>query len=87
ATAFVPMYGTLWSFRYASAASDPSALDPGLLRQRMADRLDPAPGFANAAMWPALFAADPIIAEAGSHPAGRVIVDAEPDFPDAFDVV
>lgn len=86
ATAFVPMYGTLWSFRYASATADPSALGAGELERRVAERMDGRPSFAAPAMWPALFAPDPMLAAAEADPLGRVVVDAEPDFPDAFGV-
>lgn len=83
-SAFVPMYGTMWSFRYASEARDPSSLDSLELKRRIASRMDASPSFASVSMWPALFAPDPVIAEAELHPDGRVILDAEPDFPDAF---
>lgn len=85
ATAFVPMYGTLWSFRYASAAADPFALSPTEVDARIASRMASRPVYAHGGLWPALFAPDPIMREAAAHPAGRVITDAAPDFPDAFD--
>ncbi|MBU0927079.1 MAG: fused MFS/spermidine synthase, partial [Spirochaetes bacterium] len=86
ATAFVPMYGTLWSFRYASASSDPSALGRPELERRIAGRVEGPLAYASASMWPALFAPDPLLAEAEAHPDARVVADAEPDFPDAFEV-
>jgi spermidine synthase len=86
ATAFVPMYGTLWSFRYASASTDPSGLATADLERRMAGRMDSPPSYTSVAMWQALFAPDPIIAAAELHPDARVIRDAEPDFPDAFEL-
>lgn len=85
ALAFVPMYGTLWSFRYASGSSDPAALSRGELESRIRERMESPPRFAVPEMWPSLFAPDPVLAEADSHPDGRVITDARPDFPDAFD--
>lgn len=86
ATAFVPMYGTLWSFRYASGSSDPSALVGDELERRIAERMSARPSYATSGMWPALFAPDPILAAAEADPQGRVVTDAEPDFPDAFGV-
>jgi len=85
ASSFVPMYATLWSFRYASESSDPAALEGEELERRIAARISSSPLLAKAALWPAVFAADPILAEAALDPRGRVITDAEPDFPDCFD--
>ena len=73
ASAFVTMYGTLWSFRYASETSDPSTLSRDDLEARMAGRMQDRPRLTVPELWPALFAPDPVLAE------------AEPDFPDAFD--
>ncbi len=85
ASAFVPMYGTLWSYRYASGSSDPAALSPSELETSIARRMSAPPGFANPGMWPALFAPDPALVRAEAHPDGRIITDSAPDFPDAFD--
>ncbi len=85
ASTFVPMYATLWSFRYASAASDPSGLSADEVERRIAGRMSSRPLLANGPLWPAIFAADPILAEAASDPRGRVVTDGEPDFPDCFD--
>lgn len=85
ATAYVTMYGTLWSFRYASGGGDPSALSRTELESRMALRMARRPRLAVPELWPALFAPDPVLSEADAHPLGRVITDSEPDFPDAFD--
>jgi len=85
ASTFVPMYATLWSFRYASEASDPSALDCGEVERRIGARMSSRPLLANGKLWPAIFAADPILAEAAADPRGLVITDARPDFPDSFD--
>lgn len=85
ASAFVTMYGTLWSFRYASGDGDPSTLSREELESRVASRMVRRPRLAVPELWPALFAPDPALAEAEAHPDGRVITDAEPDFPDAFD--
>jgi len=85
ALAFVPMYGTLWSYRYASREPGPAGLPPAELAERVAARLDAPLRFASQAMWPALFAPDPIVAQAESHVDARVITDALPDFPDAFE--
>ncbi|MFH2115333.1 MAG: hypothetical protein ABIJ86_12590 [Spirochaetota bacterium] len=103
ATTFVPMYGTLWSFRYAmsNTGTDPRALRdaesaPGLIKDPavmspaevdalIAARMDSVPVMATGAMWPALFAPDPIVAEAEAHLLGRVITDRQPDFPDRFE--
>jgi len=85
ACTYVPMYGTLWSFRYASVRSDPSALTRPEREARIDMRMDSPPRFASAEMWPALFAPDPALAEAETHPESRVITDESPDFPDAFD--
>jgi spermidine synthase len=114
ATTFVPMYGTLWSFRYgvSSAAAqaltvdgtdpvvdgtdhvvdpgsggfmDPAAMSPAEVDARIAARMNSRPVLATGVMWPALFAPDPILAEAEAHPLGRVITDGKPDFPDSFE--
>lgn len=91
ATTFVPMYGTLWSFRYAVSNTgrqtiyDPATLNPAEVDARIAARMDSVPLLANGALWPALFAPDPLVAEAESHPLGRVITDGQPDFPDSFE--
>ncbi|MBP7263206.1 MAG: fused MFS/spermidine synthase [Spirochaetia bacterium] len=85
ALSFVPMYGTLWGFRYASDAGGPAAMDPARVDAMVAARLASRPALISGALWPALFAPDPLIAEAQAHPDGRVITDAEPDFPDVFD--
>ncbi len=84
AAAFVPMYGTLWSFRYASATVDPSVPGRDELERRVAERMDGRPSFATPAMWSSLFSPDPMLAEAEADPLGRIVTDAEPDFPDAF---
>ncbi len=85
ASAFVPMYGTLWSFRYASASCDPGLLAPAEIDRRIGLRMNSRPVFATGALWQALFAPDPACLEAEAHPDGRVITDAAPDFPDSFD--
>lgn len=85
ASTFVPMYATLWSFRYASESSDPAALQGDEVERRIAARMGLRPLLANGVLWPAIFAADPLLAEASADPRGRVITDAEPDFPDSFD--
>ena len=83
-SAFVPMYGTLWSFLYASTASDPAALSRSELEARMSERMAERPRLTAPALWAGLFGEDPLIAEAEADPRSRVITDAEPDFPDAF---
>jgi spermidine synthase len=103
ATTFVPMYGTLWSFRYAVSNSgtdprtphgeaagpehinDPATLSLAELDARIAARMVSEPVMTGAAMWPALFAPDPIVTEAEGHPLGKVITDGQPDFPDSFE--
>ncbi len=85
ASAYVTMYGTLWSFRYASGGGDPAALSRPDLESRTTLRMVRRPRLAVPELWPALFAPDPVLAEADAHPEGRVITDAEPDFPDVFD--
>lgn len=85
ASAYVTMYGTLWSFRFASGRTDPSSLSREELERRISARMAVRPRLAVPELWPALFAPDPVLAEAAVHPDGRVITDGEPDFPDAFD--
>lgn len=85
ATTFVPMYGTLWSFRYASGRTDPSALDSVTVEERLAARMEGSVRLTRGELWPALFARDPACAEAEADPRARVITDAAPDFPDAFE--
>lgn len=84
ATAFVPMYGTLWSWRYAGHTNDPSRISPERIASLIANRMTNPPQLATECMWQALFAPDPLLAEAENHPDGHVITDAEPDFPDLF---
>jgi spermidine synthase len=103
ATTFVPMYGTLWSFRYGVSNAgiesgahtgeepgterilDPAGLDPAAVDAAIAARMDSAPALTTGALWPALFAPDPIVAEAEAHSLARVITDGQPDFPDSFE--
>ena len=87
AACFVPMYGSLWSFRYASDSAVPQLSDSGILEKRQVERLEEPLIIVNKAMWPALFAKDPVIAEAESHPLRRVISDSDPVFPGAFSAV
>lgn len=87
AAAFVTMYGTLWSFRYASDGADPAALSVADLETRVAARMEGCPRLAAPRLWPALFAPDPVLAEAAAHPDGRIITDERPDFPDVFNPV
>lgn len=84
ALTFVPMYATLWSFRYAGSSLLPNQLSPADLAGRIAARLAAEPRLVNPACWPALFAPDPCLTEAARHPLGRIITDDSPDFPDAF---
>jgi spermidine synthase len=125
ASTFIPMYGTLWSFRYAGAqgsgpahdgaqgsrpahdgaqgsrpahdgaqgsrpahdgaqGSGPAHVPQSEIESRITERMTGRPQLTTGEMWPALFAPDPIIAEAEIHPDGRVISDATPDFPDCF---
>lgn len=85
AAAFVPMYGTLWSWRYAGVKNNPEDLSPGAVAQLITGRMSVRPELVNDRMWAALFAPDPLLAEAAGHQAGRIITDAEPDFPDFFE--
>lgn len=84
ASAFVPMYGTLWSWRYAGVTHNPAALSPDTVARSIADRLECTPQLVNASMWPALFAPDPLVEEATGYPDGRIITDSEPEFPDCY---
>jgi len=84
ATCYVPMYGTLWSYRYASESKVPEISDSGSIEKRQTERLNVKLKIVNEAMWPALFAEDPVIAEAKSHPSRRIIRDSNPDFPGIF---
>jgi len=86
-TCFVPMYGSLWSFRYASDSIVPQLSDYAILEKRLAERLEKPPTIVNRAMWHALFAEDPVIAEAEAHPSRRVISDSNAIFPGAFNAV
>jgi len=85
ATCYVPMYGTLWSYRYASDSAVPQAVDHEVIEQRQAQRMEGNLKIVNKAMWPALFAKDPVIAEAESHPSRKIITDADPVFPGIFE--
>jgi len=87
AVCFVPMYGSLWSFRYASDSAVPKLSDCDVIEKRIAERLEEPPIIVNKTMWQALFAKDPVIAEAESHPSRRVIGDSDPVFPGTFDAV
>ena len=85
AACYVPMYGTLWSFRYASDSKVPRLSDCKLIENRQAKRLGKKLTLVNKDMWGSLFAKDPVIAEAEAHPKRRVIRDAEPEFPGVFE--
>lgn len=85
ALCYVPMYGTLWSYRYASDSAVPQISDCDLIEERRKQRLTEPLKLVNKSMWTALFAEDPVIAEAEAHPSRRVITDAEPVFPGLFD--
>ncbi|MBU0935613.1 MAG: polyamine aminopropyltransferase [Spirochaetes bacterium] len=85
ATCFVPMYATLWSFRYAGSGRLPVDLSPLEVESFLLRRLLRPPQLTTPAMWPALFAPDPVLAAAAVHPDGRLILDSAPDFPDSFD--
>jgi len=78
---FVPMYGTLWSFRYASAISNPAILASREITQRIRERMVIIPLLANGMLWTSLFAPDPILTEADLCSRSRVITDEAPDFP------
>ncbi|MCX7774827.1 MAG: polyamine aminopropyltransferase [Spirochaetaceae bacterium] len=84
AFAFVPMYGTLWSFQFASGVSDPGRLACRELETRLLEAGHPEPRFCRPSMWPALFAMDPAAEQALKleHP---IITDMASRFPDAFD--
>lgn len=84
ATAFVPMYGTLWSWRYAGVNRNPADISPEKIAQLIVDRMETAPLLVNDRMWGALFAPDPLIVEAEGNAGGRIITDLEPDFPDCY---
>jgi len=86
ALCFVPMYGTLWSFRYASNAAVPRLSDCDLIEKQLASRLETSLRIVTSAMWPALFAEDPIMVEAAMHPTRRIIRDADPTFPGDFEI-
>ncbi|MDH7484448.1 MAG: hypothetical protein QHH01_07460, partial [Spirochaetales bacterium] len=84
AFAFVPMYGTLWSFQFASGVSDPGKLACTEIQTRLSEAGHPEPRFCRPAMWPALFAMDPAAEQALKldHP---IITDTASGFLDAFD--
>jgi len=85
ASCYVPMYGTLWSFRYAGDSSVPQADDSELIEKRQSQRLNQKLTLVNKSMWHALFAEDPVIEEARTHPARKVITDEDPVFPEIFE--
>jgi len=87
AVCYVPMYGTLWSFKYASDSAVPKLSDCDIIEKRQAERLNEPLIIVNKEMWPALFAKDPVIIEAESHPLRRVITDSDPVFPGIFEAV
>jgi len=87
AFAYIPMYGTLWSFKFASMSCDATQLARLSLQEREA-RISPRRGvlrFASPANWPALLSEDPAADEALRHPDGRLITDLNSRFPDVFD--
>ena len=85
ATCYVPMYGTLWSFRYAGDSAVPQASDSELIEKRQTERLAKKLTLVNKSMWLALFAEDPVIAEAEANSARKVIRDADSVFPAIFE--
>jgi len=84
-TCYVPMYGTLWSFRYAGDSALPKAADSKLAEERINQRLTAKLKIINESMWHALFAKDPVIEEAQANPSHRIITDADPVFPGIFE--
>jgi len=84
ATCYVPMYGSLWSFRYAGDSAVPQVSDSELIEKRQTERLEKKLTLINKSMWPALFAEDPVIAEAEANPARKIIRDADAVFPAVF---
>lgn len=85
AFAFVPMYGTLWSFKFASDACDCGSLCEDDVTSLLNARSSKTPKYWNAHIYKALFAVEPAAIDALSHPDARVIEDCNPSFPDAFD--
>lgn len=87
AFAYIPMYGTLWSFKFASVSIDVSRL-AGLSCEEREACVSPrheALRFASPPRWPVLFSEDPAADEALRHPDGRIITDSNSRFPDVFD--
>jgi spermidine synthase len=84
ATCYVPMYGALWSFRYAGDSAVPHVSDGELIEKRQTERLEKKLTLVNKSMWYALFAEDPVIAEAEANPARKIIRDADAVFPAIF---
>ncbi len=82
---FVPMYGTLWSFKFASDACDCSSLSEDDMERLLTTRYTRTPAYCNPQIYTSIFAMEPAAIEALSHPDARIIEDRNSCFPDAFD--
>lgn len=84
ATAFVRMYGTLWSFAICSSAADPEALPPETISERIASRGLGSLRAVSPGTLGAYYARFPYIEELLAK-SGDIATDANPEFPDSFD--
>ncbi|MBN1243284.1 MAG: polyamine aminopropyltransferase [Spirochaetales bacterium] len=80
AFAYARMYGTLWSYAFASEASDPARPAPGRLEAAFDGPLSGL-RLLDAQSYRALFAGAPWIRNLLSRPA-KTITDADPEFPE-----
>jgi spermidine synthase len=82
---YVPMYGTLWSFKFASGTTDCASLSAKDVGSLLNARCERMPKYCMPQTYKAIFAPEPAAIEALFHPEGRVIEDRRSHFPDAFD--
>jgi hypothetical protein len=79
------MYGTLWSFKFASGTTDCASLSAKDVGSLLNARCERMPKYCMPQTYKAIFAPEPAAIEALIHPEGRVIEDRRSRFPDAFD--
>lgn len=64
---------------------EPVALDQTGVDTLIGASMDSKLVLARGVIRPALFVPDPIVAEAKTHPSGKIIIGGQPDFPDSFE--
>ncbi len=84
---FVQQYGTNWCFLHSSAATNVAALKPAVVDRRLRSAKVRGLQVYNGEAHRSMAASRPYIDALRKHPDARVIRDAAPEFPDAFENV